>query len=301
MGADTRYGLSMAVTTSTLDLTALTEPVTRKEVIDFRREASKTRAFGPRLSPGQAIIAVAITAAVTLGVLAFMEPIFWPVMQEDTTTFWLLASIPIVVVLAVTGVIIVVLVRAFGTHRTWERWMRLTDFAADNGLTFHWQTDYPDLPGYLFSQGGDESSHDILSGDDFQLGDFSYLTGGAARMLRKHRWGYLAVRLPVDAPRLILRAHSTARKLRAMTLPHLPHVLSLEGDFDRYFSTSYAGNPEAVLQFLTPSLMAALIDNASDQQIEVVNGWLFYYSARPFRMDDPVIVQRMLRLVSITN
>jgi hypothetical protein len=297
----TRYRFVMAVTTGALDFTALTEPITRKQVIAFRRGAAKSATYSPRLTPGQAIIGIVIVAAVTVGVLSFMEPVFWPVMQEDATMFWLLASIPILVLGGVTGVCIYVLVRAFSTHRTWQRWMRLDRFAHANGLRFRWQTDNPVLPGFLFSQGGGDSSYDQLTGDHFEFGDFSYLAGGPTRVLRKHRWGYLAVRLTTDAPRLFLRAHSTSRSLHGMSLPLLPHILSPDGDFGRIFSTSYADNPDHVLQFLTPSLMASLIDNASDLQIEVVNGWLFYYSARPFKMDDPVIVQRMLRLAELTG
>ncbi len=219
-----------------IDYAALTEPVTRGQVIAFRQAAAKNAAYGPRLTPGQATIAVAITAAVTIGVLFLFKPVFWPVMQESVTMFWLVGAIPLAVFLTVAVVCVVVMARAFGTHRRWERWMRLDAFARANSFDFQWQIEYPDLPGYLFGQGADEVSHDVLSTGAFQLGDFGYVARGAARSARSRRWGYIGVRIPHRVPHVVLRAHATERSLRGMTLPRLPHVLSLEGDFGPHFS-----------------------------------------------------------------
>ncbi|HEY4269938.1 MAG TPA: hypothetical protein VGM94_17275 [Galbitalea sp.] len=284
-----------------IDYTSLTEPVTRRKVIAFRHSAAKTSAFGPRLTPVQAMVAVAITVGVTIGVLFLFMPVFWPVMQESPTMFWLVGAIPLAVFIAVAIVCIVVLARAFGTYQAWERWMRLDAFARANSLDFHWQTEYPDLPGYLFDQGADEVSHDVLTGHDFQLGEFSYLARGATRLRRKHRWGYIGVQIPHRVPHVILRAHATERSLGGMTLPRLPHILSLESDFTRYFSTEYAGAPQDVLEFLTPSVMASLIDEASGYQVEAVEGWLFFYIPGRIMMDNAVTIQRMLRLVDVSE
>ena len=284
-----------------IDYTSLTEPVTRRQVIAFRHSAAKTSAFGPRLTPVQAMVAVVITVGVTIGVLFLFKPVFWPVMQESPTMFWLVGAIPLAVFLVVAIVCVVVLARAFGTHRAWERWMRLDGFARANSFEFQWQTEDPDLPGYLFSQGANEVSHDVLSTGAYQLGDFSYLTGGAGQLPRRHRWGYIGVRIPHRVPHVILRAHATERSLQGMTLPPLPHVLSLEGDFNRYFSTEYAGQPQDVLEFLTPSVMASLIDEASGYQVEAVDGWLFFYIPGRLAMDNAVTVQRMLRLVDVSE
>jgi len=293
-----------------IDYRALTRTVTRGQVTAFRQAAAHTSSFGPRLTPAHAMVAVAITAAVTIGVLFLFEPVFWPVMQESIAMFWLVGSIPLAVLLAVAIVCTVVLVRSFRAHRTWERWMRLQAFARDNSLEFEWQTEPPDLPGFLFQQstpsgGAVGISHDVLSSGAWQLGDVTYSTGagrgGSSRMAPKHHWGYIGLRIPQRVPHVILRAHSTERSLVGMSLPRLPHVLSLDGDFERYFSTEYVGLPQDVLEFLTPSVMASLIDEASGYQVEAVEGWLFFYIPGRLAMDNAATIQRMLRLVGVSE
>lgn len=76
-------------------------------------------------------------------------------------------------------------------------------------------------------------------------------------------------------------------------------VLSPEGDFDRYFTlycpTQYKRD---ALYVFTPDLMALAIDEAAPFDMEIVDQWLFVYSARPFPLADPHTYQRLLRIVS---
>jgi hypothetical protein len=76
-------------------------------------------------------------------------------------------------------------------------------------------------------------------------------------------------------------------------------VLSLEGDFDRYFTLYCPRQYERdALYVFTPDLMALLIDEAAPYDVEIIDRWLFVYAARPFPLADPHTYQRLLRIVA---
>jgi hypothetical protein len=76
-------------------------------------------------------------------------------------------------------------------------------------------------------------------------------------------------------------------------------VLSLEGDFDRHF-TLYAPKEyeRDALYLFTPDLMALLIDEASPFDVEIVDDWMFIYSARPFDSLQPASYQRLFSIMA---
>ena len=64
--------------------------------------------------------------------------------------------------------------------------------------------------------------------------------------------------------------------------------LSLEGDFDRYFSLYCPqGYERDALYLFTPDIMARFIDNAAALDVEIVDDWLFLYGKREFSGLDP--------------
>ena len=75
-------------------------------------------------------------------------------------------------------------------------------------------------------------------------------------------------------------------------------VLSLEGDFDSYF-TLYA--PEQykrdALYVFTPDVMAALIDHGKEYDIEIVDDMMYFYSSTPFALDAPEQYERTLAII----
>ncbi|POH64589.1 MULTISPECIES: hypothetical protein [Cryobacterium] len=98
---------------------------------------------------------------------------------------------------------------------------------------------------------------------------------------RSSRWHYLAVRLPAPLPHLILDATSNNRL--GSDLPtgvDRAQRLSLEGGFDRWFHlyrpVTYRSD---ALYLLTPDVMAALIDTASDFNIEIVDDTLVFFTS----------------------
>jgi hypothetical protein len=117
---------------------------------------------------------------------------------------------------------------------------------------------------------------------------------------RVYRWGYLALKLDRRLPHMVLDATSN-NLLFGSNLPRRfgkDSVLSLEGDFDRYF-TLYCP-PEYgrdALYVFTPDLMALLIDESSAFDVEIVDDWMFVYSTEPFDLLQPAVWQRLDRIV----
>ena len=110
--------------------------------------------------------------------------------------------------------------------------------------------------------------------------EFGNLSGSGSR---SKKWHYVAVTLPAPLPHLILDATAT-NGIRS-DLPvgaERDQRLSLEGDFDRWFHV-YA--PEKygadALYFLTPDVMAALIDDASAYNIEIIDNTLVFFTSTP--------------------
>ena len=64
--------------------------------------------------------------------------------------------------------------------------------------------------------------------------------------------------------------------------------LSLEGDFDKYF-TLYCpeGYEQDALYLFTPDIMARFIDSAAQLDVEIVDDWLFLYTKREASTLDP--------------
>lgn len=92
-------------------------------------------------------------------------------------------------------------------------------------------------------------------------------------------------------PNIVLDATSNDGLFGASNLPSRfdrDQRLSLEGDFDRYFSLYCpVGYERDALYLFTPDIMARFIDNAAAVDVEIVDDWLFLYARRPFATLDP--------------
>src|SRR5690606_3240844 len=79
-------------------------------------------------------------------------------------------------------------------------------------------------------------------------------------------------------------------------------VLSLEGDFDRWFTLYCPRQYETdALYVFSPGLMALCIDEVAPFDVEIVDDWMFVYSPRPFRMDDPALLERLFRIIDVVG
>jgi hypothetical protein len=138
-----------------------------------------------------------------------------------------------------------------------------------------------------------------------EFGNFCAVSGvaGAGATIAptaEKSWGFLAIGLDCALPALLFV--SKLRQPGDLSLPVSPDprtALSLEGDFDKYF-TLYcaAGFEEDALYVITPDLMALLIDQASPFDVEIAGNWMFFYSRIPFNMLDSSVYGRLFRILN---
>ncbi|QEA27869.1 hypothetical protein FGL91_04450 [Microbacterium sp. CBA3102] len=262
----------------------LTEPVDAASVRAFAAELRSRRTAG--MSASTVIgIAVAVIAAVV------MIPIFVSVVlalasfDGSPAT----AAIPLVLILlllAAVGVMIWLSVRNAQATR-----YRLDRFARANGMSYEPKIVDPPLPGMIFSLGRARQSTDLIRGTRprfVEFGNYQY-TVQSGKNSTTYRWGYVAVKLDVPLPNIVLDAKGNNGF--GSNLPasfQKAQRLSLEGDFDQHF-TLYcpAGYERDALYLFTPDIMARFIDNAAQLDVEIVDDWLFLYTQRKVSTLDP--------------
>ncbi|RLP83125.1 hypothetical protein D9V34_07780 [Mycetocola lacteus] len=195
--------------------------------------------------------------------------------------------------------------------------IRMFTFARDNGFGYTPATNNINYPGMIFNTGYDRVAFDrvhALPGQRyFDIGNFRFKFGNqyvnpglsragspAGRNELWSTWGYMVFQLDRRLPHIVLDAHAN-NKLGFSNLPYTPNSsqrLSLEGDFDRYF-TLYGpvGYERDVLQILTPDVMALLIDNAASFDVEIIDDLMFIYSAATFVQGDRSPFVRMWQVM----
>ena len=200
------------------------------------------------------------------------------------------AFFPLLVVGIIAAVAITLFVR--GARSGGDRMYRLDRFARANAMHYEPRLDAPQLPGMIFSIGNSRHSSDLVRGDRPRFVEFANYryTTGSGKNQQTHHWGYVAVKLDSPLPHIVLDATSN-NGLFGSNLPlsfSKDQRLSLEGDFDRYFSLYCPADYERdALYLFTPDIMARFIDNAAALDIEIVDDWLFLYAKRDFSTLDP--------------
>jgi len=116
--------------------------------------------------------------------------------------------------------------------------------------------------------------------------------------------GYLALTLARRLPNMVLDGKRN-NPLVGSSLLHLPlsdQRFSLEGDFDKYFDLYVpSGYERDALYVFTPDLMALMIDEASDFDIEIRDDQLIVYASAPLDLKNPAWWQWMERVMAVVG
>ncbi|UYO97121.1 hypothetical protein OED01_16200 [Microbacterium sp. M28] len=266
----------------TFDARPLTDPVDPKAVSAFVAEMRARRTGG----------GVGMILGIVAGVLALAIAV--PILIASFTMvasrgFPGLSMLPF----AIFGVVFIAvgLTALFSHRRGREARYRLSRFAAANNMTYEDRVDNPALPGMIFQHGNGRRSTMLVRGHSprfVEFGNYQY-TVKHGKSSTTYRWGYVAVKLDVPLPNIVLDA--VGNNGFGSNLPSSfdkDQHLSLEGDFDRYF-TLYCpeGYERDALYLFTPDIMARFIDNAAELDVEIVDDWLFLYSKRQASTLDP--------------
>ncbi len=138
----------------------------------------------------------------------------------------------------------------------------------------------------------------VAQGDDrVEFGNLVVRTGLHGKPETR---GYLAVTLPSPLPHLYLDSLANGRSPGGLpTSVDRQQRLSLEGDFDRHFEAYAPGGYETdALYALTPDVMAALIDDASAFDVEIIDGRLVFSTPSAADYSDPAAWQRIETLLT---
>ncbi|UJP09573.1 hypothetical protein L2X99_14295 [Microbacterium sp. KUDC0406] len=266
---------------ATFDARPLTDPVDMQAVRAFRREQrARGRAGGSTASTIIVVLVFAIMAVTVIPLV--LVPIAVGVFSGDLR-FGLAGLLPFLLIGAVFVVVIVILI--VNLRNGGIQAYRLARFAASNGMEFVGRVDDPPLPGMIFQNGRSRRTELALRGHQprfVEFGNYQYTTG-SGKNSTTHHWGYIAVKLDVPLPNIVLDA--LGNNALGSNLPasfSKDQRLSLEGDFDRYF-TLYCpqGYERDALYLFTPDIMARFIDHAAQLDVEIVDDWLFLYMQRP--------------------
>lgn len=198
----------------------------------------------------------------------------------------------------------------------------LAAFAAANGWAYLAVGDPPALGDGLWEQVANGTAHDKIIAVGWQTG---HLRGGtrsaesvrftksgvkvATRVRsssaeRSIDVGYLAIDLPRHLPNMILDAGSNDGLLGSSLArpPRENQRLSLEGDFDRHFRLYVPkGYERDALYVFTPDLMALLIDETGDLDVEVRDDLLIVMKPGGFAWAEPATWERFDRIRAVVG
>lgn len=268
----------------TFDARPLTEPVDAAAVRTFAAELRSRQTTGMSASSVIGIVVAVIFAVVMIPV--FVSIVLALASFGDSPAAAAVPLVLIVLLVAAVGVMIWMGVRNAQATR-----YRLHRFAQANGMSYEPKVVDPPLPGMIFSLGRSRQSTDLIRGTRprfVEFGNYQY-TVQSGKNSTTYRWGYVAVKLDVPLPNIVLDAKGNNGF--GSNLPasfQKEQRLSLEGDFDQHF-TLYcpSGYERDALYLFTPDIMARFIDNAAQLDVEIVDDWLFLYTQRKVSTLDP--------------
>lgn len=286
-----------------LDYRPLTAPVDRATVTAFRNRAKAAREPWAVDTAGMSVVSLIAVAIVCVCLVPVISSFVRSANGSASTTVFFSIGAGVIVVAGA----LCVRWYSTGPRGQWGRWYRLDRFATVNGLRAIPQSGGSDFPGSIFQIGSGRMSTNriqTVSGRQIDIGSYSYTTG-SGKSKRTHGWGYLALRLDRNLPHMVLDAKSNNGLFGGTNLPAKfggNQVLSLEGDFDRYFTLYCPEHYERdALYVFTPDLMALLIDETSAFDVEIIDDWMFVYSADPFDALDSSMWKRMFRIASLVG
>jgi hypothetical protein len=115
------------------------------------------------------------------------------------------------------------------------------------------------------------------------------LRSGTAGNQNAQFGGLCAIRLSTRLPHIVLHAR-TGRALTAAATPDRAQRLRLEGDFNDHFTLYCPAEYERdALYLFTPDVMARLIDRVHGFDVEIIDEWLLFVTARDVVTLDPEV------------
>lgn len=161
--------------------------------------------------------------------------------------------------------------------------LRVERFAKDNGWLYSHREAIFKHATTFFTAGHDYEFMNVVSGYDFEAGQFAFTTG-SGRSEKRHLYGYMIVPLQRNMPHMLLDGKSNNMRAFGMDISNIPvnfhknQIDLLEGDFNDHY-TLYApeGYGVDVRYIFTPDLMQILVEESDSIDIEIMDNNVFVY------------------------
>lgn len=183
--------------------------------------------------------------------------------------------------------------------------VRLDRLAQANGLHYWPNQTVSNHTGLIFTAGHSNRSSDIFftnQGQVYEFGNHTY-TIGHGKHSRTFDFGYISIHLDRNLPHMVLDGRANNSKF----LGEVSNLsigfdktqrLSLEGDFDKYFTLYAPKKYEAdALYVFTPDLMALFIDEVHKFDAEIIDSRLYIYSEK-FDFSQQAVYEKIFQIIN---
>ncbi|MDY0908114.1 hypothetical protein [Microbacterium sp. CFBP9034] len=275
----------------TLDTRPLVEPLTPADVeaeLEVLRRSEGPRGVSRFAGHVTAILLVGFLAVVFVGVGLGIPYL----LSQDSLDPLPAAAVLVPLAVTAAGVVAALIAARLIRRRDRLRAARMSRFARANGMAYRAHVPGP-RPGMIFRAHSDGEAVTRDGERSWEVGGVTTRVPFGRSTRRGPRWGYTAVQLDRPLPHIMLDARGNNSLLGRTRLPDTAlrsQRLSLEGDFDRWF-TLYcpAGYERAALYLFTPDIMAMMIDRFAELDVEIIDDWVFFYSRNELVSFDPAV------------
>ncbi len=183
--------------------------------------------------------------------------------------------------------------------------INLTKFAKANDFSVIEKIENPTFDGSYLKMGTNLSIFAVVNGvwkkREFKAFNLLYLARHVGTRSSTYEVGIIIIKLPRKLPHIIFdnKANNLLGDSSMVdVLPHSSQKVELEGDFNKYFDVYVPENYERdMLYFVTPELMALLVDEGAQYDIEVIGDELYIYDEKSFYFDKKKDVERIFKLI----
>lgn len=206
---------------------------------------------------------------------------FVPVFASATLITYILKGLQSAIFASLGYFLLIIFIEFFFITQSAKTSMRLKRFASKNGYLYKYFTENGWGGGLLFESGDTQNLQDKLSGAYknklFWLGNYSYATG-FMKSREVYHTGVMSVKMPKHLPNVLIDTKKQVFGNLWGASYRGNQQFELEGDFNKYFTVYAPANYERdALYFLTPELMAKLIDIGQDYSLETIDDELKFY------------------------
>jgi len=292
----------VAMMTSPLDHRALVAPLNRDEI---RSYTNFSKSIGV---PAYDSVPMTLRSVATTALVLIFTPLFAAtgvvglVTRGVTAETVAMAFFSLILVAGALILLMRVRLPRRG-RRLWRERLAVSRFAEENGASYEALTSETPRVGMLFSIGNERRVSDRVRfqrDPRFEVGNLSYRINLPKNAVLDFHWGYIRIPLERRFPHTVLdsRSNNGVRGARLPASMSNRGTTELEGDFSRFFElTVPPGYERDALYLLTPDLMALLIDEGADFDVEIVDDELFVYRPTPFALATTEEWQRIERIV----